>query len=363
MSDSLQSELGFGPFFLAQMALYLDALGEEGKTLVAARVAADSHGLYELVGCRASIGELTGKLLSKLSGIQRPVTGDWVLIADAPSPEHAVIHHVFDRKTLMMRRAAGSQSAAQAIAANVDIFCIVTSANRDLNVRRIERYLTVVYDSGAMPLIVLNKADLADDLSPMLESIREVAPAVDMISVSAATGAGMEAFQAFVRPGITIGFVGSSGVGKSSIINRLLHQDAQVVHEIRKDGKGRHTTTRRELFLLPGGGVLIDTPGMRELGVVDDSGGVDLTFSDIAELAAGCRFGDCQHEGEPGCAVVEAVRQGKLKGDRLEGYHRIQREIASAQARQNPVLAANTKRRWKSIHKEMRSFSKGGERK
>lgn len=356
-------DLGFGPFFSAQFALFLDTQGGDNKKLVPARVAADSHGLYELAGCNAALGELSGKLLAKLSGVQRPVTGDWVLVADAPDSEHAIIHHIFDRKTLMRRRAAGSQANAQAIAANVDIFCIVTSANRDLNMRRIERYLTVVYDSGATPLIVLNKADLAEDISPMLQAIQEVAPTVDIVYVSAATGVGLESLKAYVRPGITLGFVGSSGVGKSSLINRLLNQSTQAVNALRQDGKGRHTTTRRELIVLADGGILIDTPGMRELGVLDDAGGVDLTFSDIAELGEHCHFGDCRHEGEPGCAVLEALKEGKLKADRLEGYYRIRREIASAEARQNPVLAANTKRRWKTIHKEMRSFLKDGVKK
>lgn len=353
-------ELGFGSYFAAQLALLSETVGSGDAqiSLAPARISADSHGLYGLLGCQASIGELTGKLQAKLTGRERPVTGDWVLLADGP--ERAVIHHRFDRKTLMVRRAAGSQAQAQPIAANADIFCIVTSANRDLNPRRIERYLTAVYDSGAMPLVVLNKADLSEDVPAMIETIRAVAPAVDVLQVSALTGAGMQELRAYLRPGTTLGFVGSSGVGKSSLINRLINENTQDVNAIRRDGKGRHTTTRRELLLLPGGGVLIDTPGMRELGVLEDSGGIDMTFQDIAELSRHCRFGDCRHEGEPGCAVAEALNQGKLSADRFEGYLRIRRDIASAEARQNPVLASNVKRRWKTIHKEMRAFSKGG---
>jgi ribosome biogenesis GTPase len=179
-----------------------------------------------------------------------------------------------------------------------------------------------------------------------------------VLPVSAASGAGLEQLRAQLRPGVTFGFVGSSGVGKSSLINRLLGSQAQTVSGLREDQRGRHTTTRRELLVLPGGGVLLDTPGMRELGLVDDAGGMAATFAEIAGLAARCRFRDCQHQAEPGCAVQAAVGRGELASDRLASYHKLQREIAAAERRSDPVHAANTKRRWKAIHKAMRSLTK-----
>ena len=259
----------------------------------------------------------------------------------------------------MIRRAADTEATAQVIAANVDVICLVTSANRDLNPRRIERYLTAVWESGAAPVVVLNKVDLVEDLAPLIDTIASVALAVPIVQVSALTGIGIDALRSQARRGQTFGFVGSSGVGKSSLINRLVGREAQHVRDIREDdARGRHTTTRRELVLLPGGGVLIDTPGMRELGLIEDDGGVDTAFADIVEIAQACRFNDCLHEAEPGCAVQAALFSGTLNPDRLRSYRKLQREIAAAERRRDPVLAANERRRWKTIHKELRAREK-----
>src|SRR4051812_45018974 len=286
----------------------------------------------------------------EFDGIQRPAIGDWVAVAD--SSDRAVIHHLLPRKTVMTRRAADSDAVAQVIAANVDLFCIVTSANRDLNVRRIERYLTAVWDSGANPLVVLNKVDLVEDVDPMLDELAPVALVAPIVQVSALTGSGLEAVRAQLGQGTTVAFVGSSGVGKSSLINRLLGRETQIVSDVREDDqRGRHTTTRRELIPLSGGGVLIDTPGMRELGLIEDEGGVDTVFADIAELAGTCRFADCAHESEPGCAIREALAIGILDAARWHSYRKLQREIASAERRSHPFLAAEERRRWKVINK------------
>ena len=345
------SELGYSPFFSSQ----LDRLERPG--LVPARVAADGPGIYALLGCRAPLGELSGRLRHELDGAERPVAGDWVAVADAG--ERAVIHHVLRRRTAMVRRAADTEATVQAIAANVDVFGLVSSANRDLNPRRIERYLTAVWDSGAAPVIVLNKVDLVEDVRPLLESIEPVALGVPVVQVSALTGEGIEALRAHLGPGTTVGLVGSSGVGKSSLINRLVGHDVQHVSDIREDdARGRHTTTRRELIPLAGGGVLIDTPGMRELGLIEDDGGVDAAFADIAQLDQDCRFNDCRHEAEPGCAVQAALLAGALTAERLQSYRKLQREIAAADRKRDPVLAANERRRWKSITKEMRALEK-----
>jgi ribosome biogenesis GTPase len=344
-------DFGFHPFFSAQVASL------DRPDLVPARIAADGQSAWRLAGCRAPLGELSGKLRHELDPLSRPAVGDWAAVTD--DQERAVIHHLLDRKTAMVRRAAGPSGKPQVIAANVDVFCVVTSANRDLNVRRIERYLTAVWESGATPVIVLNKVDLVEDVAPLLAEIETVALAVPVIQVSALTGAGLDGLRAFVGPGATVALIGSSGVGKSSLINRLLGREAQVVNAIRDDdARGRHTTTRRELIVLPEGGVLIDTPGMRELGLIEDGGGVDATFADIAEIAEACRFTDCQHESEPGCAIRAGLASGAIDPERWESYRKLQREIAAYETRRDPTLAAEERRRWKVIHKAVRAQSR-----
>jgi ribosome biogenesis GTPase / thiamine phosphate phosphatase len=350
-------ELGFGPFFATQF----DSLDRARPGLVPARIAADGAGIYHLLGSQARLGELSGRLRHELSGIDRPAVGDWVAVAD--DAERAVIHHVLQRRTALIRRAADTDATPQMIAANVDIFCLVTSANRDLNPRRIERYLTAVWESGANPVVALNKVDLLDDLTPIRQAISAVTLGVPIIELSALTGAGIDRLREHIGPGTTVGFVGSSGVGKSSLINRLVGREIQHVSDIREDdARGRHTTTRRELVLLPGGGVLIDTPGMRELGLIEDDGGIDATFADIAEIAQACRFNDCSHESEPGCAVQAALNARTLDANRLESYRKLQREIAAIERRRDPILAANERRRWKTIHKELRAREKAKSR-
>jgi ribosome biogenesis GTPase len=344
-------ELGFHAYFATRFA-ELDR-----PDLVPARIAADGQSAWHLAGCRATVGELSGRLRNELAGIARPGVGDWVAVADGD--ERAVIHHLLDRRTALIRRAAFSTAKSQLIAANLDLVGVVTSANRDLNPRRIERYLTAIWDSGATPLVILNKVDLVADAGPLREEIEAVALGVPIVSVSALTGHGLGELRTSLGRGTTVGFVGSSGVGKSSLVNRLLGRDVQQVDAIRDDdARGRHTTTRRELLVLPSGGVLIDTPGMRELGLTEDGGGVDATFADIMELAGECRFADCRHEREPDCAVQAAIASGALESERWESYRKLQREMAAYEARQDPVLAAERRREWKVITKAMRTQSR-----
>jgi ribosome biogenesis GTPase len=342
--------IGYSPFFAGQH----ERLGR--PELVPARIAAEGRGNYRLLGCRASIGELRGRLLHEADSGERPVVGDWVLVAD--DDDRAVIHHVMERRTAMSRRAAGSKTDIQVLAANVDLFFIVTSANRDFNIRRLERYLAAVLDSGARPAVVLNKIDVGEDVDGMFEEIESIGVGIPILKVSALTGDGLDELRGLIEAGMTFAFIGSSGVGKSSLINRLLGKEIQSVRDIRKDGKGRHATTRRELIEVPEGGVLIDTPGMREMGLIEDEGGVDEVFNDIAALAEKCRFRDCKHQGEPGCAVTAAVETGELDERRLASYHKLQREIAAARRRRDPVHAGRSKRRWKPVSKAIREYYK-----
>jgi ribosome biogenesis GTPase / thiamine phosphate phosphatase len=295
---------------------------------VPARVAAQHRGgyvVYAESGDRPA--EVAGQLRhAALGPADLPAVGDWVAVRDAPDAAAATIHAVLPRRTVFSRQAAGEETLEQVVAANVDVVFLVGAFGPDLNVRRLERYLAAGWDSGADPVVVLNKSDLADDLPGATTEVEAVAFGVPVHVVSAADGTGLDGLARHLEGNRTAALLGSSGVGKSSLVNRLLGSERQDVAGLRGDGKGRHTTTYRELIPLPGGGLLLDTPGMRELGLWEARDGVDRTFADVAELAAGCRFADCAHEGEPGCAVLAAVEDGRLAAERLESYRKLLRE-------------------------------------
>jgi ribosome biogenesis GTPase len=344
------SSLGFGEFFASQY----ERLAR--PDWAPARIVAEGQSSFHVAGCRAPLGDLSGRLLGSLDKLERPVVGDWVAVIDGA--DRASIQQVFERRTTLLRRAAGTLAEPQVVAANVDVFFVVTAVNRDFNERRLERYVSAVWSSGAEPVIVLNKVDLDADLAPLLEAIGRAAIDVPVVRASAVSGEGVVELRSFIGPGKTVGFIGSSGVGKSSLTNCVLGRDAQAVGALREDERGRHTTTARQLIELPGGGVLIDTPGMREIGLLDDVGGVETSFADIAAFAERCRFRDCKHETEPGCGVLGAVASRELPAERLASYRKLLKEVAAGERKRDPILAGRSKARWKEIHRAQRARAK-----
>jgi ribosome biogenesis GTPase len=286
------------------------------------------------------------------------VTGDWVAIQ--PGPEPVVIRHILPRTSTFVRRAAGTSRDAQVVAANIDVALLVTSMNADFNARRLERYLAVVYETGAQPVIVLTKADLAEDPAVFVREAEAIAFGVPVLAVSAVTGQGLEALAGHVPTGRTTVLLGSSGAGKSTLLNALAGEERMATGAVREnDARGRHTTTHRELILLPSGGLILDTPGMRELGLWEADTGLAAAFADIEALAAECRFGDCQHRTEPGCAIQAALADGGLDRGRWDSYQKLQGELAFERRKADPREAAEHRRHWASIHKAAKQRMKG----
>ncbi|MFA6008110.1 MAG: ribosome small subunit-dependent GTPase A [Candidatus Shapirobacteria bacterium] len=299
---------------------------------------------------------------------EMPVTGDWVLIRGGLSgDEIAVIHAVLPRISKFSRKAKGDTAydkvEEQVLVANIDTAIIVAAAGQDWNARRIERYIALVIDSGARPVVVITKADLAEDIDELIHRTRGLAPSLPVFAVSALTGQGLDRFDEYLLPGVTAVLVGSSGAGKSTLLNRLAGRDLQRVQDIRADDhKGRHTTSVRTLFRLPSGALLIDTPGLREIQLWTSEEDVDATFPEIEALAALCRFRDCTHDSEPGCAVREAIESCAIADDRVAAWRKLRREIEALERRQDPLLAAAERARWRSINREFRRFNKENDR-
>jgi len=289
-----------------------------------------------------------------------PVVGDMVEIRVLDEdPPHAIITSILPRKSLFVRKEAGKRTGAQPIAANIDTVFIVCGLDANFRVRRIERYLTLSLESGAQPVVVLTKADICDDVEEKVEAVRASAAGCPVYAISTYTGAGLDDLSEQLRAGVTVALLGSSGVGKSTLANYLLGNEIQRVQEVRDiDGRGRHTTTSRQLFVLPSGCCVIDTPGMRELGLMDADDGLAGAFIDIEEIARNCRFVDCSHEGEPGCAVAEALEQGLLDQNRFENYQKMKRELLYIERKQDTGAAAAERTKWKKIHKMARDLNK-----
>jgi len=331
--------------------------GEDWKSTAPARVIAQQRKFWRVAGefgeCWA---EASGRLrLAADEGADWPAVGDWVVVELHGTESTAVMQEVLPRRSKFVRKSPGKKVEEQVIAANVDTALLVSALDGDFNPRRVERYLAQCWESGARPVIVLNKADTCADAREMATEIDRVAIGTEVCVVSAKTGQGFGELGEFLRPGHTLVLLGSSGVGKSTIANRLLGQVVQEVGPVREsDSRGRHTTTSRELFALPGGALLMDTPGLREMQLWDAEDGVAQTFADIDGLAAQCRFGDCRHEGEPGCGVQAALSAGTLDPARLENRRKLMREQEFLRRKVDPEARHDWKNRVKSLHQEVK---------
>jgi len=354
--------IGWHPVFAAAFEAH------EASGRVPARVVAEERGQFLLHdGVATLAASVSGRLRHESNGdpLAFPSVGDWVAATPGDGGGTATIHGLIPRRSAIVRRAPADHSTgAQVLAANVDVVFIVSSLNAEMNLRRLERYLAVAWESGAIPVVVLSKADLDDDVAGHRVAAESVAPGVEVITASAVTGDGVEAVRAHLAPGKTVAFIGSSGVGKSTLVNALAGRELLTTAGIREDdARGRHTTTRRQLVPLADG-LVIDTPGMRELGLLDGDG-LASAFDDVEQAAADCRFGDCRHQTEPGCAVRAALATGELDSDRFRAYRKLEREARRTELANDAVARKVERRRWSAIMKNVErhmDHKYGGER-
>ncbi|MBM0744950.1 ribosome small subunit-dependent GTPase A (plasmid) [Phormidium sp. CLA17] len=348
-------QLGWSDRYAHSLKPYCEQAFAVGRVAVEYR---QTYLLYTEQG--EQLAEVSGKLRHQTTDLQDfPAVGDWVVIQSRPTDHRATIHAILPRMSKFSRKVAGSKTEEQVIAANVDTVFIVSGLDGDLNLRRIERYLILAWESGANPVIVLNKADLCLQVAQQVAAVEAIAIGVPVIALSAAQQQGMDALQPYLQSGQTIALLGSSGVGKSTIANQLNGEPIQTVQAVRQgDDRGKHTTTHRQLILLPSGALMIDTPGMRELQVWSGTEGLPETFPEIETLAQQCHFRDCQHQQEPGCAVQQALVDGHLDQGRFLNYQKLQRELHYLTRKQDQRAALAEKERWKKIHKSLRNHPK-----
>ncbi|ARU63741.1 ribosome small subunit-dependent GTPase A [Tumebacillus avium] len=347
--------MGFKPFFQASFAAFA------GQGYTVGRVALEHKHLYRVYTESGDLlADVSGKFRFQTTGRQDfPAVGDFVVMSVRPEEGKATIHAVLPRKSKFSRKIAGNTTEEQIVACNVDTVFLVNALNNDFNVRRIERYLIMAWESGANPVIILSKADLCDDVEEKVAQVESVAIGVPVHVISSVMNEGIDELLPYVGEGQTVALLGSSGVGKSTLTNRLVGHEVQVVQEVREgDDRGKHTTTHREMIALPQGGLMIDTPGMRELQLWEADEGFSDSFADIVELAESCRFSDCGHNSEPGCAVKSALHDGSLDKGRYNNFVKMQRELAYLARKDDARAQAQEKQKWKNITKSMRGFSK-----
>lgn len=348
-------DLGWDRFFDDHFASY------RARGLSAMRIVREHRQRYTVYGEQGEFaGTVSGKFRFEVDRRGKfPAVGDWIAASVRPQEGKATIHALLPRKSVFSRKVAGQVTEEQVIAANIDTAFIVCGLDSDFNLRRIERYLSVAWESGSQPVVLLNKADICPEAEARKITVESIAPGVFVHTMSAARRAGLDTLMEYIPKGKTAVFLGSSGVGKSTIINALLGAGRLEVREVRVfKSRGRHTTTFRELMMLPNGGMVIDNPGMRELQVWGDDEGLKQVFYDIEELAIKCRFKDCTHQMEPGCAVQEAVNKGFLDPGRLQNALKLKREFAYLADRQTMKASAIEKARWKKISQYAKHLKK-----
>ena len=336
--------LGWSEFFEVNFKSY----AEQGYTC--GRVALEHKNLFRIYTQHGEVlAEISGKLRHEaMSRSDLPAVGDWVVIRARPERDRVMIHAVLPRKTSFARKIAGSRTEEQIVGANVDTLFLLTSLNHDFSLRRIERYLIIASESGANPIIILSKSDLCDRVAGPIDQVQAVARGVPIHAISVVTGSGLRHIAQYFKRGQTVALLGSSGVGKSTLINYLAGVDHLKVQTVREhDDRGRHTTTHRELVLLPTGGLVLDTPGMRELQLWD--GDLQSVFDDIESLAGRCFFSDCQHQDEPRCVVREALAAGTIDAGRYQSYEKLQKELKYQARRKDKLSEIEERKKWKKL--------------
>jgi ribosome biogenesis GTPase len=346
------TRLGWSPFFQESIP-HTEGAGNE-----VARVVAPHRSAFEVLSPAGELlASLTGRLLRAIERgeEERPAVGDWVVIDPRSTEGTATVQAVLPRRTKLSRKAAGRTAAEQVLAANVDVAFLVSALTRDLSIRRLERYLALVREGGVNPVVVLTKSDLCEEAAEARAEVERAAGGAPVHAVSSLTGDGVAELDGYFKGNQTVVLLGSSGVGKSTLINRWIGRDTQAVHGLREDGKGRHTTTHRELFVVPSGGLVIDTPGMRELGLWEAGEGVKDVFTDMEELAQACRFRDCEHSGEPGCAVEQAQREGRIEKGRMEAFQKLRLEVAHLERQRDERARVEAKRHAKTLSRAVKA--------